>query len=58
MLLDYGIKATEREGLVSAFPAATLSFELSKHKVFQSSTPTQPSHMQYLENVHFLLHRR
>lgn len=58
MLLDYRINATEREGLVSAFTAATCSFELSKHKVFQSSIPTQLSHMQYPENVCFLLHHR
>lgn len=34
------------------FPAATHSFELSKHKVCQSSIPTQPSHIHYLEKHH------
>lgn len=41
-----------REGLVLAFPAATHSFKLSKHKGFQGSTPTQPSHMHYLLKHH------
>lgn len=44
-LLEWDESNRGRQGLVLAFPAATHSFEQSKHKVFQSSTPTQPSHM-------------